>query len=1075
MRKRLAIIYLAILVAACQYNTPENNKFKSLKEKETGIDFVNELRFDPTLNILEYLYYYNGGGVGIGDLNGDGLEDVYFTGNQVADQLYFNQGNMKFKNVSKEAGISQDPFWSTGVSIDDVNNDGHLDIYVSKIALFNGEKGANELYINQGDGTFVEMAKDYGVDFEGFSTQAAFLDYDLDGDLDMYLLNHAIHSVRSYGTIKKRQEKDSLSGDRLYENKLNEIEGQFVEVTEEAGIYNSPLGYGLAVRVSDFNADGWPDLYVGNDFHENDLIYINNQDGTFRESVKDLLNHATRFTMGVDVGDLNNDGLLDIFSTDMMPYEAEIFMKSGGEDTDKVDRIKKDFGFEPQLAHNHMQINQGGQIGFSDLSLTTQTYATDWSWSVLLEDFDNDWDQDIFVSNGIAKRPNDLDYINYLSNTPFKELNQKESAVNQIKVIDQIPSLKISNFLFTNNGDLQFSPLRESQVGYPGSSTGAAFADLDADGDLDIVINNINEGAIILDNQTQKKGIQIELKRIENKSPKGSKVIAYKDGIPVIRELETVRGFQSSSSHKIHLGASLDEIDSLVVVWPGGKTQSIQADQLLSVIVNEKEIPTPFFRKKLEPIQNVKSSFPFKHAEDLYLDYERERLIPEQLSHEGPALVVSDFNQDGKEDVFLGGARYQTSALYLANSNGTYDKVINKSLATDSNYEDVDAAPIDIDGDGDLDLYVVSGGNDLQQNDKLLTDRLYLNDGKGILTRVPIDLPNTNGGSVAVGDFNQDGFEDLFVGSRSIPGAYGLSPESYVIQNIEGKGLKIFASLPIGMISTSKWEDINNDGFLDLIVAGDWMPITVFLNKEGKQLVDATKEMGLSETHGMWNTMEIVDINNDGKKDILAGNVGENFKWKASTKTPIKMYLDDYDKNDQIDPIIFYTFFGKSIPFASKDKLTQQLPYLKKRFQDYRSFSKIKTISDLTGKDEDQILATIKINELRSVLLLNTPEGFRKIPLPQKAQQSAIQDFEYDSESQRLFFVGNYLNYVVELGMNSAQSGGVFSQFNKMTNEFENFEQLNLPKGVNSREIKSLSDNELIITINDSTPLIIKK
>ncbi len=1072
--KKISIAFIALIfLAACQQQTPENEAFKTLNGEETGIDFANQLRFDSTLNILEYLYYYNGGGVGVGDLNGDGLEDLYFTGNQVADQLYYNQGAMKFKNVTEEAGISQDPFWSTGVSIDDINNDGHLDIYVSKIALFNGEEGANELYLNQGNGTFEEKAKEYGVDFEGFSTQAAFLDYDLDGDLDMYLLNHAIHSVRSYGTIEKRQEKDSLSGDRLYENKLNESEGRFVEVTEQAGIYNSPIGYGLAVRVSDLNADGWPDLYIGNDFHENDLIYINNQDGTFSESVKDYLNHATRFTMGVDVGDLNNDGLLDIFSTDMMPNEAELFLKSGGEDTDKVDRIKKEFGFEPQLAHNHMQINQANNT-FSDLSLTTETYATDWSWSVLLEDFDNDWDQDIFISNGIVRRPNDLDYINYLSNNPFKQLNQQETVANQKKVIEQIPTLKISNLLFTNKGNLQFSPLKESKVGYPGYSTGAAFADLDADGDLDIVLNNINEGATILANQTVQKGAQIELKRMANKTPKGTKVLAYKKGVPALKELETVRGFQSSSSHKIHLGSSLADIDSLSIIWPGGKMQSLKKGAISSVI-EEKESQKYRAETKTASIQNETIIFDYKHFEDVFLDYEREQLIPEQLSHEGPALAIADFNNDGIEDLFIGGARYQKSALYLANSKGTFQKQTNESFATDSNYEDVDAAPIDVDADGDLDLYVVSGGNDLQQNNKLLTDRLYINDGKGNLTRVPINLPNTNGGSVSVGDFNKDGYEDLFVGSRSIPGAYGLSPESFIIENDGGKGLKIFASLPIGMITDSEWTDLNSDGYLDLIVAGDWMPITVFLNKEGTQLVDATNEMGLNNTYGMWNALEIIDINQDGKKDIIAGNVGLNFKWKASEAYPVNMYLDDFDENDQLDPIIFYNFFGKAVPFASKDKLTKQLPYLKKRFQDYQSFSEIETIEDLTGKKDDELIATLKINELRSVLLLNNTERFQKVPLPQKAQQSAIQDFEYDAEKQRLYFVGNYLNYVVELGMNSAQSGGVLSAFNKQTNEFENIEPLPLPKGINARQVMSLSRDQLFITINDSYPIILKK
>ena len=654
MRAALVVVGLLTLLG-CQTKPSENPRFQTLTTEQTGIDFANTLTFNPAVNILEYLYYYNGGGVGVGDFNGDGWEDLYFTGNQVADQLYFNKGNMTFENGSKKAGISQAPRWSTGVSVDDINNDGHLDIYVSKIALFNGENGGNELYINNGDGTFEEKAADYGLNFEGFSTQAAFLDYDQDGDLDMYLLNHAIHSVRSYGTTKKRQEKDSLSGDRFFENKRNEGVEKFVEVTDKVGIYNSPLGYGLAVRVADLNTDGWPDIYIGNDFHENDMIYLNNQDGTFREAAKDLMNHASRFTMGVDVGDLNNDALPDIFTTDMMPYEAEIFLKSGGEDTDKVDRIKKDFGFEPQLAHNHMQINQGNQT-FADVSLMTQTYASDWSWSVLLEDFDNDWDQDIFISNGIVKRPNDLDYINYLSNNPFKDLDQSGSVAAMKKVIEQIPSLEIANFLFTNEGNLNFSPLRDSEVGYPGYSTGAAYADLDNDGDLDLILNNINAPASILANQTERNGIQVELQAADKKTAKGSRIMAYRNGIPALRSLETVRGFQSSSSHRLHLGAPATEIDSLFVIWPDGLQQTVSltpSDTLIKVVQSAKLSEQKAFESAVSTPKN--ETFPYKHTEDLYLDYEREQLIPEQLSHEGPATVVADFNNDGIDDVFMGG------------------------------------------------------------------------------------------------------------------------------------------------------------------------------------------------------------------------------------------------------------------------------------------------------------------------------------------------------------------------------------------------------------------------------------
>ena len=1069
-----AIIFIFV---ACQPTTKNPIPFKALGANATGIDFSNTLEFRSDINILEYLYYYNGGGVAVGDINNDGFEDIYFTANQSPDRLYINNGDLSFTDISETAGLIMDNSWSTGVSMDDVNNDGLLDIYVSKVGAFETSGGHNLLYINNGDTTFTESAEALGVAFSGFSTQAAFLDYDRDGDLDFYLLNHAVHSVRSYGKILKRKEKDPLSGDVFFENRLNEKAGKFVEVTESVGIYSSPLGYGLSLRVADINEDGWPDIYVGNDFHENDFIYLNNKDKTFKESIASFINHTTRFTMGVDIADLNNDGLQDIFSTDMMPNDPTLFLKSGGEDSDKVDRIKKEFGFEPQLARNHLQINQGIS-GFSEVALMTETYATDWSWSVLLADFDNDSRQDIFISNGIVKRPNDLDYINYLSNVTFGSYQNNKLAAFQKKVINQMPTLKIPNLVFRNKGGLSFEALENAAIGRPNFSTGAAYSDFDLDGDLDIIVNNINEAATLYENQTNEGGLRVHLKGTnQDLLVKGAKVTVFADGITLFQELQTTKGFQSSSSHYLHFGLPEGtQIDSIKVEWANGTIQSQLLGRPVKVIeITKDSSPKPDTIQKESCLTYELKVLPVRHEENYYLDYEREQLIPEKLSAEGPATVVADFNNDGQNDFFIGGARYRPSQIWQGEPNGSFTNIVIPDFKTDQNFEDVDAAVLDFDQDGDLDLYVVSGGNDLEQFDKNMTDRIYLNNGQGIFTRAKISLPETNGSTVAVGDFDNDGYDDFFVGSRSIPSAYGLSPDSYIIHNKAGHGLEILATLPIGMVTDSAWKDLNNDGLLDLILVGDWMPITVLLNQDGKNFINATKSLGLENTNGLWNVVDFSDVDGDGTLDIIAGNTGLNFKWKASVEKPVWLYLDDFDENEQLDPIIFYDFFGEYVPFNSKDKLGQQLPYIKKRFPKYKDFSKVRSIEALTGKKEKELLATKKITELRSMLYLQKETGFKAVPLPEVAQRSSIEDIYIDPETQAISFVGNYKDYVVELGVSTGNPGGKLSEFNSKTRTFDHYSSFGLPSNNAYRSIQPLTKQDYLILTNNEYVYILKQ
>ena len=1071
-----SVLSILIFLSACQNSEtilPNAISFEELTPEQTGITFENTLDYKPYLNIIDYLYYYNGGGVAVGDINNDGLEDLYFTANLLPDRLYLNKGNMQFDDISEQAGISPLPTWSNGVTMQDINNDGLIDIYVSKVpmkGLFKNERHHNLLYINNGDLTFTEVSKDYGLDFSGFSTQAAFFDYDRDGDLDMYLLNHAVHSVRSYGSIKKRSEKDSISGDRFYKNMLSEGQSLFVEVTEEAQILSSPLGFGLAVTTTDINDDGWLDIYVGNDFHENDYLYINNQDGTFSESFNQYFTHTSRFTMGVDVADLNNDGALDIFTTDMMPYDAQIALKSGGEDTNKVNQIKKNLGFEAQYSRNHLQLKRP-YGDYAEIGLLTGTYATDWSWSVLMQDFDNDGRNDIFISNGIEKRPNDLDYINYLSDSKFSEFVETEKNEAKKDLIANMPTLQIRNILFQNKGNLDFGTVNTSFLGSPSYTNGSAYSDLDNDGDLDLVLNNLNAPATILKNTTS-EAVQSLSISLEAPITEGAKITLYQGGKKQIKEAVRVRGFQSSSTPRIHFGLGQTPADSILIRWPNGKLQwQYGPFQKFEKIAYN---PTPSATETI--VSNADytlSILPFKHKENTYLDYEREQLIPEKLSLEGPAVVYEDFNGDGKKDLFFGGARYQASQLYIANKKEGYRLQDIEDFRKDDKYEDVSAAAFDADNDGDLDLYVVSGGNDFKEQDAYLMDRIYINDGKGNFARLPIFLPQTNGSVVVVNDMDGDGFQDLFVGSRSIPGAYGLSPHSFVVKNNGDLTFDPIWKNRLGMVTDAIWHNIDDDPEKELLAVGDWMPVMV-LDRQA----DNTYQMQIlpdSKAHyGLWNRILAADINQDGKEDLLLGNVGQNFKWQPSQEKPVYLYLDDFDQNEQLDPIIFYDFFGAPRPFNSKDDLGQQLPMIKKKFTSYVKFSEVENLKDLVDYKDEEVLEIKKMTDARSLLLLKSENGFQVQPLPQEAQFSSIQDFYWDPKNEQLFYFGNSNQFVTELGQQTANPGAI-AKFINDKNGFEHQEFLPLPIQINPRKIIKLDDGTFLLSSNDDYVYLIAK
>ena len=1075
MKKYVLLSLVVSVLISCQSSQEKIDPaipFEELNSEQTGIDFANQLTYKPYMNIIEYLYYYNGGGVAVGDINNDGLEDLYFSANQLPDRLYLNLGNMKFVDISKQAGLSPLPTWSNGVSMEDINNDGYLDIYVSKVplkGLFQNKQQTNLLYLNNGDETFTEVAADYGVDFSGFSTQAAFLDYDQDGDLDMYLLNHAVHSVRSYGTTKKRSEKDSISGDRFYKNLLVEGENRFEDVTDQVGIYNSPLGYGLAITTTDINNDGWMDLYIGNDFHENDYLYINNQDGTFKESFTQYFKHSTRFTMGVDVADLNNDGELDIFATDMMPFDASIALKSGGEDANKVTKIKADFGFEPQYSRNHLFLKKP-YGDFAEVAVFSQTHATDWSWSILMQDFDNDGNNDLYVSNGIVKRPNDLDYINYLSNSNYGNFVATKQNEMKEELINQMPTLEIPNLLFKNEGNLKFSPLEKAKVSKPSYTNGSAYSDLDNDGDLDLVLNNLNATASILENKSTDslKSLSVQLKAAVTT---GARVKLYQNGQFQVKEAVSTRGFQSASTKRIHFGLGSQSADSIQVRWPNNTVQTVvgpfssQVSIAQSSAVIKGEVP------KKQSDYNL-SVLPFKHEEDIYLDYEREQLIPEKLSAEGPSSLTEDFNGDGILDLYIGGARYRDAKVYLGNKQGGFDLVSIKDFRIDQKYEDVDATAVDIDNDGDLDLYVVSGGNDFMQQDDYLMDRIYLNDGNGVFYRMKVFLPQTNGSSVAAHDFNQDGYIDFFVGARSIPGGYGLSPVSFIIKNNGDGTMEPFWQGQLGMVTDALWHNVDDDPALELVAVGDWMAPLILDQQEDQQFkVDQLK--GAENLFGFWKTIALADLNGDKQDDLVLGNIGENTKLFATEETPVFLYLDDFDKNEQLDPVIFYNFFGRYRPLNTKNDLQGQMPMIKKRFPNYKKFSEVQTIKDLTGFEEKDILEIKKVNTTASLALIKEEGKYIAQKLPQEAQYSSIRDFYWDQDKKQLFYVGNAQEFVTEIGNAAANPGGVISVGSNEAFRLAHQAFLPLPVRFNMRSIKPLGkDSFLLLTNNDYVYLL---
>jgi hypothetical protein len=1001
--------------------------FTSLPAESTGVAFVNRLPEDSAFNILNYLYYYNGGGVAAGDVDGDGLPDLYFTSNLGSNKLYKNLGNFRFEDVTARAGVEDSIGWKTGITMADVNGDGRLDLYVSAVSYLTMQ-GRNVLYINEGDGTFSDRTQEYGLAFTGYSTQSLFFDYDGDGDLDMYLLNHSTHTERAIAPSTSRQVRSPKAGDRLYRNDRN----RFVDVSAAARIYGGVEGFGLGVVASDVDLNGCPDLYIANDFPENDFLYLNNCDGTFTESITRATGHTSRFSMGVDAADFNNDGRPDLVVLDMLPDREEILKTSANAESFNVFELKLKAGYHPQYARNTLQLNRGN-ARFSDIGYFAGVFATDWSWAPLFADFDNDGRKDLFITNGIFRRPNDLDYINYVGH----EAKQQSDRA----VLTRMPQVPLANYAFHNNGDLTFADSAETWgLGQPGFSSGAAYVDLNDDGALDLVVSNVNAPAAIYANRARSVGsnhfLQLRLRgSAQNTAGIGTNVTIVADGKRQLLEQMPTRGFQSSVDPRLHFGlGGASQVDSLIVVWPDRRFQvltGIDADRTLTLSHQDATGRYAYRSADAEPLFTDVTrsvSLPYRHQENTFFDYDREPLMPHLLSTQGPALAVGDVNGDGLDDVYVGGAKWQPAAMFVQQSDGDFRRVYMSAFRADSLSEDVDAAFFDADGDSDLDLYVVSGGNESWGESDPARDRLYVNDGRGNFRRDWHALPDFfhTGSCVAPGDFNGDGHVDLFVGSRVVPRQYGAPPRSYLLQN-DGRGGfrdvtdQVAPGLAhAGMVSSATWIG------RDLFVVGEWMPVRVFRQQNGK-FVDFTAQTKLADAAGWWNSIHAADLNGDARPDLVLGNLGLNSYIRASAAEPARLYVHDFFQNGTLEQILTFYKHGVSYPLAGRDDLVRLMPQLRSRYTSYAAFgaSRIENILSAADIRQAQVLDA---TTFASAVALNVGDGtFALRPLPSEAQFAPIyatlaDDFDGDGDVD-LIAAGNFFGVTPVQGRYDASYG----------------------------------------------------
>jgi enediyne biosynthesis protein E4 len=1085
---------LSLTVSTCNQNkSSESTLFNTVPSSLSNITFSNQLTETEDFNIIEYLYFYNGGGVALGDINNDGLLDIYITGNQASNKLYLNKGNWQFEDITLKAGVASPGEWKTGVTMVDINGDGLLDIYQCRLGNYKGIKGENELFINQGDLTFTEEAERYGLNFSGFSTQSAFLDYDLDGDLDMYLLNHSVHTEHRLNEASKRNFDDALAGDRFFEN----VDNTFYPVTNSSGIYSSQLGYGLGIGVSDVNNDGWPDIYISNDFSENDYLYLNNKNKGFTEVLNQSIKHTSRFSMGNDLADYNNDGYIDIVSLDMLPEDEVVIKKSAGEDAYNTYKLKLSLGFGRQFSKNALQLNLGLDENnipqFAEIAHLAGIAATDWSWASLLADFDNDGWKDLFISNGIQRRPNDMDYINFLASEEI--VNNPD--VSDKKLYGQMPNGEVSNYFFKNNKDLTFKNVTKNWgINTNSISNGAAYGDLDNDGDLDLVINNINQEATLLNNQSRNTPLSAKNSFInihfngstQNTKGIGAKVMVYAHGNKMVQENYPVRGFQSSMPPTLQIGiGETQTIDSLRVIWPGGKTklwENIPVNK--SLTVNEKDLTELYSYQQtngIVPYFSTSDEIEFVHKENEFNDFDISYLLPHKYSTLGPGIAVADVNGDQLEDFYITKAKNGSGGLFFQTKNGKFQRQEQAAFSSFKESEETNVHFFDANKDGFQDLYIGMSGSEWPEGHKNLRDRLLINDGKGNFKDESFRLPTfyQHTGAITSADFDKDGDEDLFIGNHFISGKYGFSSQSYLLIN-DGKGH--FSSLSekkgfdvSGMVTDAKWVDLDGDNWPDLLIVGEWMPIRIFKNERG--ILNEIKNTSLENTSGWWQTIEITDVDNDGDNDVILGNQGENTRHQPSKEFPMYLYVSDFDNNGTLDPLITYQSKKGIFPIHSRDELIKQIPSLKKKFVKHEDFAG-KTISQILGAEMIRKSNRLEVTLFSSISLENIGNfNFNIKKLPKEAQFTPIYsilatDINGDNLPD-LIIGGNNVDTAPYFGTYDAGRGLVL-----LGKGGANFSPLSAEKsGLNIfgqiRDIKKLNlqrTMHLIIGLNDDNALL---
>lgn len=1057
----LPLLAILILTACQQEKTSDRpsakSLFSSVEPASAGIDFINQLDYTEDFNVYTYRNFYNGAGLGLGDFNNDGLVDIYFAGNQADNKLYLNQGEFEFVDITEHAGVACSQVWSTGISLADVNGDGWLDIYVCKSGDTTGSNRHNELFINQGNPddagriTFVEAAKEYGIADRGLAVHAAFFDYDRDGDLDCYLLNNSMRSVGGYDLRPGQREiRDPNGGNKLYRN-----DGEtFTDVSEAAGIYGSNIGFGLGVTIGDVNLDGWSDIFVSNDFFERDYLYLNQQNGTFSEVLESSMAEISMGSMGADMADINNDGWPEIFVTEMLPQtEQRLKTKTVFENWDKY-QLNVSSGYHHQFTRNALHLNNGlvgdAGISFSEVSRLAGVHATDWSWGALIFDMDNDGRKDIFVANGIFKDLTDQDYIQFFSdaNQVRQIINTEDQAI--LKLVDIIPSERIPNCAFANQGHLQFEDLAQDWgLGQASHSNGSAYADLDNDGDLDLVVNNVNMPPFLYRNNTETLKthhyLTLELKGSKkNTQAIGAKVSLYSDGELFYQEISPMRGFQSSIDSKLHFGlGEKNKIDSLLIIWPdGSKSQrkNIAVDQILTIeqkpdqLAKGAKLPSAagasIFQTALHP-----PTLNYTHRENEFVDFDQDRLIYQMNSIAGPAVATGDLYGTGKTAVFLGGAKGSPGALFVQQAGQTFKQIANADFEKDKASEDVDARFFDADGDGDLDLYVASGGSEYSNSSFALVDRLYLNEGNYQFSRSPQALPIrafTSTSCVRPADYDGDGDFDLLVGTRLDPQLYGVPVSSFLWEN-DGRGnfkdvtaQKAPGLQKIGMLTDACWTDYDLDGSLDLILVGDWMPVMVFKNKGGQ--LEWQKDLpGLAKSNGWWNAIASADLDGDGDPDFVLGNHGLNSRLKISAEEPAQAYINDFDQNGRAEQIFCVYNEGKSYPLALRHDLVMQLPYLKKKYLKYENYQR-QQVTDIFSPEQLEHSIVLQAYEAETMVLINDgAAGFRRKQLPMEAQLAPVYaieltDFDADGKTD-ILLGGNLSRSKPELGIYQASRG----------------------------------------------------